>query len=71
MNLTRNRCGFLIDPPPLSAGDGGLLVCRLESSALASEKESRLLLFQDLELDLENLSCADRLTKAPFTSKDQ
>ncbi|XP_028998487.1 integral membrane protein GPR180 [Betta splendens] len=48
-------------------GDNGLLVCRLDNSALAAEKESRLLLYQDVESDLDNLSCADRLSRAQFT----
>lgn len=53
----------------LSAGDHGLLVCRLDNSALATEKESRLLLYQDMDSDLDNLSCSERLAKAHFTSK--
>lgn len=53
----------------LSVGDGGLLVCRLDNSALATEKESRLLLYQDMDSDLDNLSCTERLTRARFTSK--
>ncbi|KAG7502624.1 integral membrane protein GPR180 [Solea senegalensis] len=55
-------------------GDNGLLVCRLENSALAAEKESRLLLYQDMDSDLDNLSCSDRLSRASFTlslSKDE
>ncbi|XP_008290620.1 integral membrane protein GPR180 isoform X2 [Stegastes partitus] len=48
-------------------GGSGLLVCRLDNSALAAEKESRLLLYQDMDSDLDNLSCSDRLTKAHFT----
>ncbi|XP_042260585.1 integral membrane protein GPR180 isoform X1 [Thunnus maccoyii] len=47
-------------------GDDGLFVCRLENSALAIEKESRLLLYQDMEPDLDNLSCSDRLSRAQF-----
>ncbi|XP_027131853.1 integral membrane protein GPR180 [Larimichthys crocea] len=47
--------------------DGGLLVCRLDNSALATEKESRLLLYQDMDSDLDNLSCTERLTRARFT----
>ncbi|XP_044200711.1 integral membrane protein GPR180 isoform X1 [Thunnus albacares] len=47
-------------------GDDGLFVCRLENSALAVEKESRLLLYQDMEPDLDNLSCSDRLSRAQF-----
>lgn len=54
----------------VSAGDNGLLVCRLDNSALAAEKESRLLLYQDMDSDLDNLSCTERLAKAHFTSKD-
>ncbi|XP_029304622.1 integral membrane protein GPR180 [Cottoperca gobio] len=48
-------------------GYNGLLVCRLENSALATEKESRLLLYQDMDLDMDNLSCSERLVKAEFT----
>ncbi|XP_069567933.1 integral membrane protein GPR180 isoform X1 [Brachyistius frenatus] len=48
-------------------GGEGLLVCRLENSALATEKESRLLLYQDMDSDLDNLSCSERLAKAQFT----
>ena len=54
----------------LSAGDNGLLVCRLDNSALAVEKESRLLLYQDMDPDLDNLSCTERLARAYFTSKE-
>lgn len=54
-----------------NAGDGGLLVCRLDNSALATEKESRLLLYPDMDLDLDNLSCNERLSKAQLTSKDK
>lgn len=53
------------------AGDSGLLVCRLDNSALATEKESRLLLYPDLDLDFDNLSCNERLSKAQLTSKDK
>uniref|UniRef100_A0A3Q1GQP2 GPR180-like N-terminal domain-containing protein n=1 Tax=Acanthochromis polyacanthus TaxID=80966 RepID=A0A3Q1GQP2_9TELE len=58
---------------PLTRGPGGsgLLVCRLDNWALAAEKESRLLLYQDLDSDLDNLSCSDRLAKAHFTGKNQ
>ncbi|XP_028255352.1 integral membrane protein GPR180 [Parambassis ranga] len=45
-------------------GRSGLLVCRLDNSALATEKESRLLLYQDLDSGLDNLSCSERLAKA-------
>ncbi|KAM4601598.1 integral membrane protein GPR180 [Polymixia lowei] len=45
-------------------GDNGLLVCRLENSPLAVEKESRLLLYQDMGRGLDNLSCSERLAKA-------
>ncbi|KAG7234436.1 hypothetical protein INR49_004770 [Caranx melampygus] len=48
-------------------GDSGLLVCRLDNAALAAEKESRLLLYQDMDSDLDNLSCTERLAKARFT----
>ncbi|XP_039998562.1 integral membrane protein GPR180-like [Xiphias gladius] len=48
-------------------GDNGLLVCRLDNSALAIEKESRLLLYQDMDSDLDNLSCTERLARAHFT----
>ncbi|KAM7375019.1 hypothetical protein PAMA_014215 [Pampus argenteus] len=47
-------------------GDDGLLVCRLDNSALAVEKESRLLLYQEMGPDLDNLSCSDRLARAQF-----
>ncbi|KAF3706243.1 Integral membrane protein GPR180 Intimal thickness-related receptor Precursor [Channa argus] len=48
-------------------GDNGLLVCRLDNSAMAVEKESRLLLYQDMDSDLDNLSCSERLARAQFT----
>ncbi|XP_068446371.1 integral membrane protein GPR180 [Clinocottus analis] len=48
-------------------GDNGLLVCRLDNAALATEKESRLLLYQDMDSDLDNLSCWERISKAQFT----
>lgn len=47
------------------------MVCRLDNSALATEKESRLLLYPDMDLDLDNLSCSERLSKAQLTSKDK
>ncbi|XP_037332580.2 integral membrane protein GPR180 [Pungitius pungitius] len=48
-------------------GDSGLLACRLDNPALASEKESRLLLYQDMDPDLDHLSCFERLAKSQFT----
>ncbi|XP_041834893.1 integral membrane protein GPR180 [Melanotaenia boesemani] len=48
-------------------GDNSLLVCRLDNPPLAAEKESRLLLYQDMDPDLDNLSCSERLSKAHFT----
>ncbi|KAK7893076.1 hypothetical protein WMY93_022228 [Mugilogobius chulae] len=39
-------------------GDVGLLVCRLDNAALAVEKESRLLLFPEIQPDLDKLSCS-------------
>ncbi|XP_054479622.1 integral membrane protein GPR180 [Anoplopoma fimbria] len=48
-------------------GDNGLLVCRLENSALAIEQESRLLLYQGMGSYLDNLSCPERLSIARFT----
>ncbi|XP_049426655.1 integral membrane protein GPR180 [Epinephelus fuscoguttatus] len=48
-------------------GDNGLLVCRLDNSGLAAEKESRLLLYQDMDSTLDNLSCSERLAKAEFS----
>ncbi|XP_072250344.1 integral membrane protein GPR180 [Leuresthes tenuis] len=48
-------------------GDSGLLMCRLDNPSLAAEKESRLLLYQDMDSDLDNLSCSERLGKAQFT----
>lgn len=54
----------------LSGGGGGLLVCQLQNPSLATEKESRLLLYQNLESDLDNLSCTEKLAKAQFASKN-
>lgn len=54
----------------LSGGSGGLLVCQLQHPSLATEKESRLLLYQNLESDLDNLSCTEKLAKAQFASKN-
>ncbi|KAM3849882.1 integral membrane protein GPR180 [Diretmus argenteus] len=48
-------------------GNDGLLVCRLDNSPLALEKESRLLLYQDMDEGLENLSCSKRLASAQLT----
>ncbi|XP_027863607.1 integral membrane protein GPR180 isoform X3 [Xiphophorus couchianus] len=48
-------------------GDGGLLVCRLDNPSLGTEKEARLLLYQDMDSDLDNLSCSQRLSRAQFT----
>ncbi|KAF7644402.1 hypothetical protein LDENG_00222570 [Lucifuga dentata] len=53
-------------------GGNGLLVCRLQNAALAAEKESRLLLYldQDLDQDLDlqkDPSCSDRLTRAQIS----
>ncbi|XP_071371223.1 integral membrane protein GPR180 [Centroberyx affinis] len=48
-------------------GDHGLLVCRLDNSPLAVEKESRLLLYQDMDEGLDNLSCSERLARAQLT----
>lgn len=58
-----HNCSFFLYLP---IGSSGLLVCRLDNPALAAEKESRLLLYQDAELD--NLSCSERLTKAQLSS---
>lgn len=46
------------------------MACRLDNAALAAEKESRLLLYRDMNWDVENLSCSERLAKAQLTSKD-
>uniref|UniRef100_A0A1A8RRM8 G protein-coupled receptor 180 n=1 Tax=Nothobranchius rachovii TaxID=451742 RepID=A0A1A8RRM8_9TELE len=48
-------------------GGNGLVVCRLENPLLAAQRESRLLLYQDLDSDLDNLSCSQRLSRAHFT----
>lgn len=48
-------------------GENGLLVCRVDNAPLAVEKESRLLLYQDMDSDLDNLSCSERHGKALFT----
>ncbi|KAJ3582027.1 hypothetical protein NHX12_015966 [Muraenolepis orangiensis] len=46
-------------------GDNGLLVNRLHDVPLAVEKESRLLLYTNIQASsLDNLSCSERLTKA-------
>ncbi|CAL8290796.1 unnamed protein product [Lota lota] len=46
-------------------GDHGLLVNRLHNVPLAVEKESRLLLYNNIAASsLDNLSCSERLTKA-------
>ncbi|XP_076021940.1 integral membrane protein GPR180 isoform X2 [Genypterus blacodes] len=45
-------------------GDNGLLVCRLDNAGLAAEKEARLLLYQDLDQDLDKLDCPQRLARA-------
>uniref|UniRef100_A0A667YD14 G protein-coupled receptor 180 n=2 Tax=Myripristis murdjan TaxID=586833 RepID=A0A667YD14_9TELE len=48
-------------------GANGLLVCRLDNSPLAVEKQSVLLLYQDADEGLDNLSCSERLAKAQLT----
>lgn len=53
-----------------AGGSGGLLVCQLENPSLATEMESRLLLYQNLDSDLDNLSCTEKLAKAQFSSKN-
>ncbi|XP_029520386.1 integral membrane protein GPR180 isoform X1 [Oncorhynchus nerka] len=47
----------------------GLVVCRLENATLATEKESRLLFFPEMEdgFDIDNLSCHERLSKAQLS----
>ncbi|KAJ8003836.1 hypothetical protein DPEC_G00152540 [Dallia pectoralis] len=52
-------------------GGRGLLVCRLENAPLAVEKESKLLLFSEMEegFEIDNLSCPDRLSKAQLSIK--
>ncbi|XP_032361904.1 integral membrane protein GPR180 [Etheostoma spectabile] len=54
-------------------GDNGLLVIRLDNSALATEKESRLLLYKDMDSSLDKLNCSERLAKAhiPVALSDQ
>uniref|UniRef100_A0A4W5PED0 G protein-coupled receptor 180 n=1 Tax=Hucho hucho TaxID=62062 RepID=A0A4W5PED0_9TELE len=51
------------------SGGSGLVVCRLENVPLATEKESRLLFFPEMEdgFDIDNLSCHDRLSKAQLS----
>lgn len=49
----------------------GLLVCRLENPSLAAEKESRLLLYQNLDSDLDNLSCTEKLAKAQLAGENR
>uniref|UniRef100_A0A8C6V384 G protein-coupled receptor 180 n=1 Tax=Neogobius melanostomus TaxID=47308 RepID=A0A8C6V384_9GOBI len=48
-------------------GDSGRLVCRLDNAALAMENEARLLLFPDMDANLDGLSCAEKLARAQFT----
>ncbi|KAM6945593.1 integral membrane protein GPR180 [Aplochiton taeniatus] len=48
-------------------GEHGLLVCRLGNAPLAIEKESRLLIYHDMEEGFDNLSCSERLAKAQFS----
>ncbi|KAF3857156.1 hypothetical protein F7725_009015 [Dissostichus mawsoni] len=45
-------------------GSDGLLVIRLDDVPLATEKESRLLLFQDMDSEQESLNCSERISKA-------
>ncbi|XP_032413117.1 integral membrane protein GPR180-like [Xiphophorus hellerii] len=72
-----NLCGETaldLESNALTSGDGGLLVCRLDNPSLGTEKEARLLLYQDMDSDLDNLSCSQRLSRAQFTislSQDQ
>ncbi|XP_029986270.1 integral membrane protein GPR180 isoform X2 [Sphaeramia orbicularis] len=48
-------------------GDSGLLVVRVDNVAEAVLKGSRLLLYQDMDPDLDHLSCSQRLAGAQFT----
>uniref|UniRef100_A0A3B5N172 Uncharacterized protein n=1 Tax=Xiphophorus couchianus TaxID=32473 RepID=A0A3B5N172_9TELE len=63
----RQENGQFITKFMYQAGDGGLLVCRLDNPSLGTEKEARLLLYQDMDSDLDNLSCSQRLSRAQFT----
>ncbi|XP_074483160.1 integral membrane protein GPR180 isoform X1 [Sebastes fasciatus] len=60
----RQQNGQFITTFMYQAGENGLLVYQLDNSALATEKESRLLLYQVMNSDLDNLSCSERLSKA-------
>ncbi|XP_006807155.1 integral membrane protein GPR180 [Neolamprologus brichardi] len=62
----RQQKGQFITKFMYQAGNG-LLVCRVDSSTLAKERESRLLLYQDMDSELDNLSCSERLAKADVT----
>ncbi|CAI5638186.1 integral membrane protein GPR180 [Oreochromis niloticus] len=62
----RQQKGQFITKFMYQAGSG-LLVCRVDSSTLAKERESRLLLYQDMDSELDNLSCSERLAKADVT----
>uniref|UniRef100_A0A674MEJ4 G protein-coupled receptor 180 n=1 Tax=Takifugu rubripes TaxID=31033 RepID=A0A674MEJ4_TAKRU len=62
----RRQNGQYITRFMYQGGSGGLLVCQLQNPSLATEKESRLLLYQNLESDLDNLSCTEKLAKAQF-----
>ncbi|XP_041727897.2 integral membrane protein GPR180 isoform X2 [Coregonus clupeaformis] len=64
-DAAREQNGQYITKFMYSEGSG-LVVCRLENAPLATEKESRLLLFPEMEegFDIDNLSCHDRLSKA-------
>uniref|UniRef100_H3DAI4 G protein-coupled receptor 180 n=1 Tax=Tetraodon nigroviridis TaxID=99883 RepID=H3DAI4_TETNG len=60
----RHQNGQFITKFMYQGGGGGLLVCRLDNPSLATEKESRLLLYHNLDSDLDNLSCTEKLAKA-------
>ncbi|XP_051912912.1 integral membrane protein GPR180 [Hippocampus zosterae] len=47
-------------------GADGLLVCQVDNPSLAAEKESRLLLYPNVDEDWDNLSCSERLSRAHF-----
>ena len=64
-----NRINKYISLTRFVSGSDGLLVIRLDNVPLATEKESRLLLFQDMDSELESLNCSERISKAQHASK--
>ncbi|XP_053709633.1 integral membrane protein GPR180 isoform X1 [Synchiropus splendidus] len=59
----KNKGQFITNFMFHQAGDG-LVVCKLGHPSLAVEKEARLLLYRDMDSDMDHLSCSEKLARA-------